>query len=119
QQVPAALGVSNLQGEKVWAIAAQAVQEFLAEPNPAPVVVALSVTAIILVGARWRPSWPFSLVAVAIATGAAVVGPFVLKPLGAIPAGLPAPSLAFFDAGAIGALSTAAVAVAALAALES
>ncbi len=119
QQVPAALGVTGLEGEKVWALAAQAVRTFAENPEPAPLVVAVGVTVVILLGARWRPSWPFSLVAVALATVAAVGGPFVLTPLGAIPAGLPAPSLAFFDAGALGALSTAAVAVAALAALES
>lgn len=119
QQVPAALGVSGLEGEKVWGLAWGAVLAFVDEPHFAAPAVALGVTVVILVGARWRPSWPFSLVAVVVATVFAVVGPFVLSPIGAIPAGLQAPSLAFFDAGALGALSTAAVAVAALAALES
>jgi SulP family sulfate permease len=119
QQVPAALGVTGLEGDKVWAIAVQAVRTFAQAPDFAPLGVAVGVTALILVGARWRPSWPFSLVAVVLATLLAALGPFVLAPLGAIPVGLPAPSFAFFDASALGALSTAAVAVAALAALES
>lgn len=119
QQVPVALGVTGLEGEKVWALAAQAVAEYVTHPDPAPLLMALGVTATILLGARWRPAVPFSLLAVAAATLVAVAFPLGLDALGGLPAGLPAPSLAFFDAGALSTLATAAVAVAALAALES
>ncbi|WP_250446172.1 SulP family inorganic anion transporter [Actinotalea sp. C106] len=119
QQVPSALGITGLHGEKVWALAGEAVGRFVADPNPAPLVVSLGVAAMILVGARWRPTVPFSLVAVVVATLVAVLTSVDLAPLGDLPAGLPAPSLAFLDVGAIGTLATAAVAVAALAALES
>lgn len=119
QQVPVALGVTGLEGEKVWALAAQAVAEYVTHPEPAPLLMALGVTVTILLGARWRPAVPFSLLAVAAATVAAVALPLGLDTLGGLPAGLPAPSLAFFDAGALSTLATAAVAVAALAALES
>jgi len=119
QQVPAALGVTGLEGEKVWALAAQAVTGFVSDPHPAPLVVSVGVAATILLGARWRPALPFSLVAVVAATLMAVLTPVDRVPLGALPAGLPAPSLAFLDAGAVSMLATAAVAVAALAALES
>ncbi|NCT89444.1 SulP family inorganic anion transporter [Cellulomonas sp. APG4] len=119
QQVPVALGVTGLEGEKVWALAAQAVTEFVAQPDPAPLLMALGVTAVILLGARWRPAVPFSLLAVAAATAATAARPLGLETLDGLPAGLPAPSLAFFDASALSTLATAAVAVAALAALES
>src|SRR5690606_12024028 len=92
---------------------------FVTNPNPAPLAVAVGVAAMILVGARWRPAIPFSLVAVVIATLVAVLTPLELAPLGDLPASLPAPSLAFFDISALGTLATAAIAIAALAALES
>ena len=73
-----------------------------------------------LVGARVRPGLPFSLLAVVAAT---IAGPG-RSPLGAgrsatIPRGLPAPSLGFVDPAAFGAMLPSALAVAALAALES
>jgi len=119
QQVPAALGVAGAHGERVWAVAADAVLRFAADPHPASIAVALAVAAAMLLGARWRPGWPFSLLAVAAATLLAQTTPLGLTRIGALPAGLPAPSLDFFDSGAITALLPSALAVAALAALES
>lgn len=119
QQVPAALGVADARGDKVWASAADAVGRFAAHPQPAPLLVALGVAALMLLGARWRPGVPFSLVGVVLATAVASLVPLGLTPLGALPAGLGAPSLAFLDLGAISTLGTAALAIAALAALES
>jgi len=119
QQVPAALGITNATGDKVWAIAADAVGRFVSNPNPAPLVVALAIAALMLGGARWRPGVPFSLIGVAIVTVLAKVFDLELAPLGHLPASLPAPSLGFVDLGAIGELATAALAIAALAALES
>jgi SulP family sulfate permease len=119
QQVPAALGVSGATGHKVWAIAADAVARFVQHPRPAPVLIALTVAAIMLLGARWHPSAPYSLLAVALVT---VLSPWIpgpLSTLGSLPSGLPRPSLAFLDVSAVGTLATAALAVAALAALES
>lgn len=119
QQVPAALGVTGAHGDKVWAVAADALARFTRDPHPAPVCVALAVAAVMLCGARLRPGLPFSLLAVAAATLAAEVAPLGLARIGALPAGLPAPSLSFVDPGAIGTLLPSALAVAALAALES
>jgi SulP family sulfate permease len=119
QQVPAALGVTNAHGEKVWAIAADAAARFAARPHPAPIVVALGVALVMLLGARWRPGLPFSLIAVAAATGLAQLAPLGLVCIGALPAGLPTPSLGFLDPHAVGVLLPSALAVAALAALES
>ena len=119
QQVPAALGVADAAGERVWAQAADAVRRFAGDPHPAPLVTALGVAAVMLLGARWRPSLPFSLIGVALATVLARLLPYDQAMLGALPAGLPSPSLAFLDLGAVRVLLTSALAVAALAALES
>ena len=119
QQVPSALGVSDASGDKVWAQAADAVAKFVSHPHPAPLLVALGVAAVMLLGVRWRPGVPFSLIGVALATVLAQVLPLGLTSLGALPAGLPSPSLAFLHPGTAGALLTSALAIAALAALES
>jgi sulfate permease, SulP family len=119
QQVPAALGVSGVEGEKVWAVAARAVARFAADAHPAAPLTALTVAALMLVGARWRPGVPFSLVGVALATLVAELAPVDLARVGALPAALPAPSLGFVDLGAVAGLVPSALAVAALAALES
>lgn len=119
QQVPAALGVPTPAGDKVVAVAWQAVQDFAARPGWWAPAVALAVAVLMLAGARWRPTVPFSLLAVAAATLAAEVAGLPLARIGQLPAGLPAPSLAFFDASALSSLLAPAVAVAALAALES
>ncbi|MDY7089141.1 MAG: SulP family inorganic anion transporter [Actinomycetota bacterium] len=119
QQVPAALGVADAQGEKVWAAAADAVGRFVTDPHPTSVMVALGVAAVMLLGARWRPGLPFSLIAVALATILASATSLDLTPIGALPAGLPAPSLGFLDLHAFSALLPSALAVATLAALES
>ncbi|MFC3504941.1 SulP family inorganic anion transporter [Micromonospora krabiensis] len=119
QQVPAALGVVDAHGERVWAVAADAVARFVAHPRPAPLAVALGVAALMLVGARWRPGVPFSLLGVAVATIVVEVAPVDLPRIGTLPQGLLAPSLGFLDLGAVGVLLPSALAVAALAALES
>ncbi|MEO6879926.1 MAG: SulP family inorganic anion transporter, partial [Mycobacteriaceae bacterium] len=119
QQVPVALGVADPAGEKVWAQAGDAARQSLTHPHPAPLLTALGVAAVMLLGARWRPGVPFSLVGVALATVLAAVLPLGLTTLGTLPAGLPAPSLAFLHPSAAGALLTSALAIAALAALES
>ena len=119
QQVPAALGIRDASGDKVWASAGDAIGRYAHDPNVAPVVVAIAVAALMLGGARWRPGMPFSLVAVVLATASARLFDLDLDALGHLPATLPAPSFDFVDAGAAGSLLASALAVAALAALES
>ncbi|GAA2707750.1 SulP family inorganic anion transporter [Micromonospora olivasterospora] len=119
QQVPAALGVTDAHGERVWAVAGDAVARFVVHPRPAALATAIGVAALMLLGARWWPGVPFSLLGVAAATVLAETAPVDLVRIGALPQGLPAPSLAFLDPGAIGVLLPSALAVAALAALES
>ncbi|WP_432969585.1 SulP family inorganic anion transporter [Dactylosporangium sp. CA-233914] len=119
QQIPAAVGVLDAHGSKVWAVAADAVARFAAHPDPGPPAVALGVAAVMLLGGRWRPRLPFSLIAVAAATLLTDFLGLDLARIGRLPAGLPAPSLEFLQPDAIGRLLPSALAVAALAALES
>ena len=119
QQVPAALGVTDASGDKVWSMAADAARSFLAHPQLAPVAVSLGVAALMLVGGRRRPGLPFSLVGIVAATLVARTFDLDLITLGHLPSTLPAPSLGFVDIGAVGTLATSALAIAALAALES
>ncbi|MER5204726.1 SulP family inorganic anion transporter [Streptomyces sp. NPDC002825] len=120
QQVPGALGVPKPEGDRVLAVTWRAIEEFVKAPNWTALGLALGVAAVMLVGARWRPTVPFSIVAVIAATVLAQV--FHLDkaaPIGDLPAGLPAPSLGFVDLSQLGSLLAPAAAVAALAALES
>ncbi|WP_338681312.1 SulP family inorganic anion transporter [Streptomyces acidiscabies] len=120
QQIPNALGVPKPDGDRVLVVAWRAAGEFAKAPNWTALALAVSVAALMLAGARWRPTVPFSLVAVAAATAVAHFAHLdAAHPIGDLPAGLPAPSLAFLDPGALGTLLAPAVAVAALAALES
>ncbi|MEU1278078.1 SulP family inorganic anion transporter [Streptomyces sp. NPDC005805] len=120
QQVPGALGVSTPEGDRVLVVAWRAVRDFAASPAWASLAVALGVAAIVLAGAHRRPTVPFSVLAVAAATAVVpLAGLDGVRPIGELPAGLPAPSLGFLDLSAVGPLLAPAVAVAALAALES
>ncbi|WP_189327752.1 SulP family inorganic anion transporter [Streptomyces flaveus] len=120
QQIPSALGVPKPEGDRVLVVTWRALQEFAEHPNWTAVAFALVVAAVMLIGTRLRPTIPFSIVAVIAATLVAqVAGLDAAKPIGDLPSGLPAPSLSFLDPGALGSLLAPAVAVAALAALES
>ncbi|WP_019058805.1 SulP family inorganic anion transporter, partial [Streptomyces prunicolor] len=120
QQIPNALGVPKPEGDRVLVVTWRALEEFAKNPNWTAVAFAVAVAALMLIGARWRPAIPFSILAVIAATVVAqAVGLDAAKPIGDLPSGLPAPSLAFLDLGAVGSLLAPAVAVAALAALES
>jgi SulP family sulfate permease len=118
QQVPAALGV-EAEGEQVWRVAFDAATVFATDPNPAPVLLALAVAAVILGGGRLRPGLPLAIVAVAAATGFAQLAPVDVALLGTLPSSLGSPSLGFVDLGTVTALLPSALAVAALAAVES
>nr|WP_245745756.1 SulP family inorganic anion transporter [Nocardia altamirensis] len=119
QQFPAALGITHAAGEKVWQSAFDAVRQYLSVANPAPLLTALLVAAIVLVGGRLLPRLPFALIAVIAATVTARLVHLDLVPVGAIPAGLPIPTVGFVHLDQLGALIVPALAVAALAALES
>ncbi|WP_167829411.1 SulP family inorganic anion transporter [Nocardia vulneris] len=119
QQVPAALGIAHANGEKVWQSAFDAVRQYASNANPMPLITAFVVAAIVLGGGRLLPRLPFALIAVTGATVAAQTMHLELTPIGAIPSGLPCPSWEFLHLDELGALVAPALAVAALAALES
>ncbi|MDJ0419840.1 SulP family inorganic anion transporter [Rhodococcus opacus] len=119
QQFPAALGITGAEGEKVWQSAADAVHQFVQEPSLLTPATALAVAAVILVGGRYLPRVPFSLIAVAAATLIAQLFHLDVARIGAIPAGFAAPTLSFLHLGELTSLVAPALAVAALAALES
>ncbi|WP_459723636.1 SulP family inorganic anion transporter [Actinophytocola sp. KF-1] len=120
QQVPNALGVAAGGESHVVVAAWHAVLGFAQTPNWQAVGLAVGVAAVMLVGVRRWPTVPFSIVAVVVATVVAAVADLDhAVPIGQLPAGLPAPSLGFLDLSAIVSLLPSAVAVAALAALES
>lgn len=118
QQVPSALGVRGA-GDKVVAVAADAVRAWLASPDLLAPAIAGGVAVAMLVAARFRPGLPVSLAAVIAATVAVAAANLPAATIGAIPAGLPMPSLPPIEPGHVADLVLPAVAVAALAALES
>ncbi|MGE0819001.1 MAG: SulP family inorganic anion transporter [Candidatus Nanopelagicales bacterium] len=118
QQVPAALGVS-VEGEKVLARAFEAVRAWFADPQWAPVLIAGFVALSMLLAIRFRPGLPVSLPAVIVATVAVSYLGLDAETIGSIPTGFPAPSLPDVPWSALSSLVVPALAVAALAALES
>nr|WP_328818211.1 SulP family inorganic anion transporter [Nonomuraea cypriaca] len=119
QQIPHALGVPAHDSDKVAVVAWHALTDFLDTPRWWAMVVTLLVAVVLLAGARLRPTVPFSLVAVVLTTVVAELAALPLARIGDLPAGLPAPSLGFLDPVVLPSLLAPAVAVAALAALES
>lgn len=119
QQVPSMLGVEAGDQEQVWAIAGDAVVNFFGEPQLTPILMTLAIAAAILLGARFKPAIPVSIIAVIIATVVAQFAGLDLTRIGEIPSSIGTPSLEFLDMTRIAALFPSAIAVAALAALES
>lgn len=118
QQLPAALGTHSEAHPDAVSAAFHAVAAFADEPGPSGVI-ALLVAAAVLLAARRRPALPAAILAVAVATLVASVAGLHVTRVGSLPAGLPAPSLAFFDLAALPHLIAPAVTVALLAAVES
>ncbi|CAI9403407.1 SulP family inorganic anion transporter [Nocardioides sp. T2.26MG-1] len=118
QQLPSALGVRP-EGEEVLAQAFHAVTAWADHPAWAPLGIAAAVTAGVLLMARVRPGLPWSLIAVVAATVVNSTAGLGAAPIGDIPSGLPLPHLPTVPIGDLGGLVLPAVAVAALAALES
>ncbi|MCD6639470.1 MAG: SulP family inorganic anion transporter [Nocardioides sp.] len=118
QQLPGALGV-DVEAEKVLSLAVGAVRAWVENPTWVPVVMAAMVTLAIMVITRVRPALPGSLIAVVVATLANSFFDLGAATIARIPAGLPAPRLPSVALGDLQALVLPAIAVAALAALES
>lgn len=118
QQFPAALGV-DVDADRVLSLAFLAGRAWVAEPIFTPVAITLGVVVLVLALTRLRPGLPGSLIAVVGATAAVPLFDLQAATIGQIPSGLPLPSLPSVPFGELDALLLPAVAVAALAALES
>ncbi|MFL6056980.1 MAG: SulP family inorganic anion transporter [Actinoallomurus sp.] len=118
QQVPAALGLASGHHDKVWREAVRAVMNYIRDVQPAPLLMAAAVATVVMTGNRWLPKVPFPLVAIVAATAVAEVLPLGVGRIGAVPTGLPAPSLSFVRLDVVTALLPSALAIAVLAALE-
>jgi MFS superfamily sulfate permease-like transporter len=118
QQVPAALGVHGA-GEKVVLVALDSVRAWFTQPHWAEPLIAAGVALAMLLGARFRPAWPVSLPAVFVVAAITSLAHLQVAVIGALPQVLAAPSLPHVELGQLSSLVLPAVAVAALAALES
>lgn len=118
QQVPAAMGVATPDGENPLVVAARAAANAADGQLGAVAVVAL-VVAVMVGVPRVHRALPASLFAVAAATVAAEVLHLDIGRIGTLPAGLPSPALPSLTMSSVSDLFGAALAVAALAAIES
>lgn len=118
QQVPAALGV-DVHAEKVLVLAARAAHAWGTNPEWVPPGIAVAVFALVLMASRFMPLLPGSLIAVVAVTVANSVFGWDATLIGHIPGSLPSPSLPGVPWSELDALLLPAIAVAALAALES
>jgi SulP family sulfate permease len=119
QQVPAALGVTKPDGENTAAVAVRAVARANLDVTPRALGVVILVAVVMILGPRVRRTLPVSLLAVVAATGLAELTGLDVARIGSLPSSLPAPSLPDLGLANVSELLTAAMAVAALAALES
>lgn len=119
QQVPAAVGHTGQGHSNALVAAGQAVIGASWPGALVPVAVVVAVVAIMLVLGRVVPKVPASFAAIVVVTVAVMVLSVPLDTIGELPRSLPAPSLPAMDPAMLQALAGPAVAVAALAAIES
>ena len=119
QQVPNALGVPKPHGQNAAAVAARAVVDAFSHADLAAVAVIAITIAVMIVAPRLHRALPASLLAVVVATVVTEIAGWRVARIGALPHSLPMPALPGISAGQIHDLFGAALAVAALAALES
>lgn len=118
QQVPPALGVETPDGTNTAAVAVRAIADWAPAQWHALALAAL-VAGAMTVLPRAHRALPAALVAVTLATVVAEVAGLSVARIGEIPSGLPAPSLPDLAVGDLPKLLSAALAVAALGAIES
>lgn len=119
QQIPSAIGQSVPEGQRPLIAAAQVVMDAdAATIRPALVVVAVVVVAMVILP-RLHPAIPASLVAVVAVTILASVAGLTTARIGVLPSQLPTPVWPQADIATVHTLLGAALAIAALAAIES
>jgi len=119
QQVPAALGVPKPKGDNTAVVAAKAIGRIIDQGNHASFLLVAVVIVAMTVLPRLHRALPASLIAVTAATAIAQFAHLNAARIGAVPSSLPTPVLPHVSLGTTSDLFTAALAVAALAALES
>ncbi len=119
QQIPSAIGQSVPEGQRPLVAAAQVLSDAdAATIRPALVVVAVVVVAMVILP-RLHPAIPASLVAVVAVTVLASVAGLTTARIGVLPSQLPTPVWPQADIATVHTLLGAALAIAALAAIES
>ncbi len=120
QQVPAALGVDGAGRSSNAVLAAGEVIRDAAWPDALlPLAAVAGVALIMTLLGRIAPAVPASFVAILVVSVCAALAGSPLPTIGALPHTLPAPTVPAFDPATLSALAGPAVAVAALAAIES
>src|SRR5690625_2392216 len=119
QQVPLALDTERPEVENATAAALETVRQTDWSLALAPLAVTIGVIVLMLALSRLRRSLPASLIAVAVATLVVELTPVEVERIGALPDALPSLSVPAWDAAALSGMLPSAMAIAALAALES
>ncbi|WP_158069032.1 SulP family inorganic anion transporter [Tessaracoccus sp. ZS01] len=119
QQLPLILDAPRGTSESTLVAGWQTIQQADWSHAWQPLAVAVAVIALHLVGLRYVPKWPLALISIIIATVAVVLMPITVDSIGALPTGLPSPRVPDFTMGMLQDLAGPALAIAALAALES
>ncbi|MGP6170438.1 SulP family inorganic anion transporter [Microbacterium sp. A204] len=119
QQVPTATGTEVGESTNAVLAALQSLQTITWPKLGWSLMLVALVVIVMLVSPRIHPRFPGSLVAIVIAAVATWAFDLPVDAIGELPAGLPAPTIPILDAQVLLALAGPAVAVAALAAIES
>ena len=119
QQFPFIFGVAASDSEKVWAGALDVIQRGFLDFNPEPIAIAILVGLVILAGSNKFARVPFALVTVIAAAAATQIFQLNVATIGSLPARIGNFDLSFTQSDNLFALVPSAIAVAALAALES
>jgi SulP family sulfate permease len=119
QQFPFIFGVVPGEAEQVWRMAFEAAIAGLTAGHFIPVIMAISVATAILLGSRRWHKIPFALLTIAVATIAADLANLEVDRIGELPARIGTLDFSFLNSVNYLALVPSALAVAALAALES
>ena len=119
QQLPLVLGVPAPQADSTLGAAWETLRRTDWPHAVAPLLITALVVLIHLVGRRFAPRLPAAIIAIVVATVVAELAGLSVARIGALPDALPTPQLPVLDATLVRSLLPAALAVAALAALES
>lgn len=119
QQLPAALGLPPVPGERILPASLDVLREFLRAPAPAPVLLTLLTAGVLLLWPRLNVRLPGGIVALLLVTALSLALHLDVPRIGPVPTGLPWPSLPALDGQLLPHLLSPALAVAVLAGLES